>query len=131
MRLLGNLEVSFDPSIALVANDEVDITVGLGIFSTDAVAVGAGSVPDPAAEPEYPWLLWQVMNLYTPFSTSGVAVAQMAYGSASKIWKFDSRVMRKVKPGESLTWVVQYVDILGTPAVRYRMQQNRVLIALP
>ena len=42
-----------------VVFDNALITVVLGIFSTDAIAAGAGSIVDPDAEPEYPWLYWK------------------------------------------------------------------------
>jgi len=56
IRMIG--EYGFFCTAAPVALDSARITFAIGVVSSDAVALGLTAVPDPAAEPEYPWLFW-------------------------------------------------------------------------
>ncbi len=110
---------------APVANDEVTITVGCGVVSSDAFAAGAGSVPDPAGEPDYPWLYWKAHDFF--YSTTDPQSGGADSGSVRV--DFDSRSMRKLKPRESLIWVVEYGNIVGAPIMKVQLQQSRILVA--
>ncbi len=79
------------------------VTMGLGIVSTDAVAAGAASLPDPGDEPEYPWLYWLSVPLRSAI-ISGSTVGDIA--SSARI-ELDTKAMRRVKPGQSLVMVYQ------------------------
>ena len=105
------------------AGDAATITVGIGVVSTDAAAVGASAMPDPETEPEYPWLFWASHPLWFP--TAG-NIGNNLMGGA-RHW-FDVKSQRKLKPRESLVCVVQYGDISGTPPVRYQTGGARLLI---
>jgi len=43
--------------------------------------------------------------------------------------QFDIRSMRKLKPRESLVWLVQYGDLSGTPSITTVCGQIRTLVA--
>ncbi len=90
LRIRTNIYCSMDATQQI--GDTMGITFGLGIFSTDAVTAGAGSVPDPSAEAEYPWIWWHDM-----FLRSEVAAAQDQWGTSSQFVQVDSKAMRKVK----------------------------------
>ncbi len=98
------------------------VVSALGIVSTDAFAAGAGSMPDPAAEPEYPWLWWKSAELIS--QTTGATAGQSDIGSAVR-YDVDTKAMRKVKPGQSLVWVYSITDAL---AVDILQGHGRVLI---
>ena len=121
MRMIGEYLIS--PTVAPAADDAVVISVGFGIVSTDAFAAGAGSVPDPAAELEYPWLYWAEHPLSFDLSAAFTSVAGAVRHS------YDIRSMRKLKRGQSLARVVQYSNIGGNPPVTVHMGGTRVLIA--
>ena len=123
LRCRGLIQISFS-SVGLVAGDETRLGFGLAVVSTDAVAAGAGSLPDPLGEPEYPWLWWKEINMFS--------ITTLDIGGTGSPLEFrqevDSKAMRKVKPGESLTWIGQVASVSGTPAMRVRVAQTRVLI---
>ena len=108
-------------SSGLTALDAADITFGLGLFATDAVNAGAGSLPDPAAEGEFPWLWYGQAIMRSPG-------ADLAAPGAMQLLEVDTKAMRKFKPGETLAWVGQYVNITGTPGLHVDFGRTRVLI---
>ncbi len=106
------------------AGDTLELTFGLGIVSQDAGALGATAMPDPAAEPDYPWLWWGSM-----FLDSDEAAVVNSWGpQAQIIHDIDTKAMRKMKPRESLVWVAQSASVTGAPAVRFQIAQTRVLV---
>ena len=56
LRSRGFVQAAFDATQQV--GDTMTLTFGLGVVSMDAAAAGAGSVPDPNGDPEYPWLWW-------------------------------------------------------------------------
>ena len=109
-----------------VTGDAVEIIVGIGIISSDAFAAGVGLVPDPGAEPEYPWMYWQEHAFFFPVG----GAPHTPNSDMSEVRKvIDIRSMRKVKPRESLAFIVQYADIAGTPPMQIIQVGIRVLIA--
>jgi len=130
MRVLADINVSFHTAVSITASDSADITCGLAIVTADAFSAGAGSLPDPEDEPNFPWLMWKHINIYA-FLAETSTQPFIPAGDASFRWEVDSRVMRKMRAGEALVWVVQYVDITGTPSVSVRVGTTRVLVALP
>ena len=123
LRTRGTLVIS--PSAAVVALDSVKITVGIGVVSSDAFAAGAGSIPDPDDEPEFPWLFWRSDGFFYAESSFSNGVASR---TGAMRYDVDSKAMRKMKPGEALAWVVQYVDIVGAPPMKVKIATTRVLI---
>ena len=118
LRVRGNLVVFFDGA---ADTSQQNVAMGLAVLSTDAVAAGAGSVPDPAAEAEFPWLWWTSVPI--AHHVVGAAVLQdLAFARVV----VDSKAMRKVKPGESLVIVYQTTAAITT--TRIDQSHIRVLI---
>ena len=73
LRCRGFVQAMFDASAQV--GDNIFLTFGLGIVSSDAFAVGPGSLPDPSGDAGYPWLWWTQMILQaettTPISSWG------------------------------------------------------------
>ena len=120
LRCRVNIMTSFNAT-GLTAGDNAEVIFGLGLFSTDAVVAGAGSLPDPAAEPEFPWLWFGSSIMVSPNADHAAAMAQ-------QLLVVDSKAMRKFKPGETLAWVGQYVNDSGNPALNIAFGRTRVLI---
>ena len=123
IRMLG--EYVIGATAVVPALDQAVVSVGIGVFSTDAVTLGATAMPEVAAEAEYPWLYWASHPLYWGTVDTG---ATAIIGNVRH--KFDVRSMRKLKPRESLSMVIEYTDIVGTPALMILAGSTRVLIAL-
>ncbi len=109
LRTLGEVLVSPTGDGTFAAQDAARVTFGITIIFTDALA---GAVfPDPASEPEFDWLWWYTttVNFEGSVDAPGQEVAM-----TSRI-SFDSRAMRKFKPGVSIVLIGQYVNINGSP----------------
>jgi len=124
LRMLGQFTGFFTAGGTIVAGDAAAIAIGIGVVSTDAAALGATAVPDPAGSAVYPWLFWAEFVLAAIVATPEQTGRQGYYER-----DFDVRSMRKLKPRESLIVVVEYVDIQGTPPVTVDVAQTRVLVA--
>ena len=124
LRIIG--EIGGFSSAAPVALDSCILTWAIGVFSTDAFAVGSTAMPDLASEPEYPWLYWYQAQFR--FSTTALEAAE---GSAAFRLGIDVRSMRKMKPRETLGFIYQYQDTGGSPPVTAYNTQCRVLLAKP
>ncbi len=122
LRMRGGVQASFDESVQ--AGDRATLAFGLAVVSTDAFS--AGAVPDPASEPEYPWLWWGVIELECTIVTANWTA--FPWGSGAMRLPVDSKAMRKIKPGESLTWVAQAAVMTGSPTVIAKFEQTRTLI---
>ena len=124
IRMLGSFIISGTSGGAFGAGDEACLAVAIGVVSTDAVAAGAGSLPDPGAEPEYPWLYWTEKVVFMFDGT-------LSESRSMSNWQvdFDVRSRRKLKPRESLVMVAEYSDITGTPPVTVSAARTRVLVA--
>ena len=108
-----------------VSNDQVVLTAAIGIVSADAFAVGSTAVPDPADEPEYPWLWWYCMTLHDEVASTAEVIQGGLYQESPSV---DTKAMRKMKPRESLVWIVQYADVAGAPPVKISLPGCRVLV---
>ena len=121
MRLLG--EYAIGPRTAPAVGDVAFVTVGIGVVSSDAAALGATALPDPADEPEYPWLYW------ADHALAFTATSLLDHGQPFSLRQgFDVKSMRKIKPRESLAFVVQNTST-GDPPLRLVAGNTRVLIA--
>ena len=120
VRILGEYTASLAGTLA--ANDEAVVTVGIGIVSTDASALGATALPDPGDEPEYPWLYWAAHDLSTQL---GAATDNL--GNTFVRQRVDVKGQRKIRPGQSLKVVAQYQDSVGTPPIDLEIAPMRVL----
>jgi len=128
LRMLG--EYILGSTGVATAQDEVLVVVGIGVIATDLATVGGTGIPDPAGEPDFPWLYWASHSLFYPSAVSGTA----GQGDQSRLGSvrvpFDIKSMRKMKPRESLALIVQYVDINGTPPIRFGLAHSRILLGL-
>jgi len=120
LRMLG--EYIVQPTSAPAAGDAVLITAGIAVISTDAVI--AAAFPDPHGEPEYPWLYWASHAFHYPDTA-----LESGQGTGALRKAFDIRSMRKMKPRESLVFVMEYTDIVGTPPMSIVAGRTRVLSA--
>ena len=105
------------------AADTIRLTFGLGIVSTDAAAAGAASMPDPLSDTDYPWI-WYGDYIVR----SEVAAATEALGSSVIRFSADSKAMRRVKPLQSLLWVMQASGAAGVPTTLVDVGTTRVLL---
>ncbi len=117
----NDILMSFDG--AQQAGDDINLTLGLGVVSTDAAVLGATAMPDPLAENDYPWLWW---GNYTLRSTAAAAFNQL--GTSVLRLEVDSKAMRKVKPKQSLVWVMEASGAFGAPATTVDISETRVLL---
>ncbi len=121
LRMIG--EYIITPRLAPTAVDSVFISLGIGVVSSDAAAAGAASLPDPAGEPDFPWLFWATHSFFFSTTTTDPSDAGSSLRRA-----FDIRSMRKMKPRESLIFVVEYANVIGNPDMQINLAQTRVLI---
>ena len=121
LRMLG--EYLIVPTSAPAAFDSVTISIGIAVVSLDAAAAGAASLPDPGGDPQYPWLHWAQYDFFMP--STGV-IFDLGWGVRVP---FDSRTMRKVKPSESLVFVIEYANNAGNPPMHVEQAAVRVLLA--
>ena len=102
------------------------VTCALGILATDNFAAGSAGVPDPGTEAgPFPWLWWRQWAINIHATT---VQALMAPGAVVRV-DVDARAMRKLKPGQSLGWLLQYLDISGAPPIHVEIATTRVLFA--
>jgi len=123
LRMLG--EYSVVPTTTPTAGDEAVLTVGIGKVSTDAATLGATALPDPADEPEYPWLYWASHPLQFQAATLDPNAA-----AANLRVAYDIKSMRKFSASEALVMVIQYGTSVGDPTLTMLIGNQRVLIAL-
>ncbi len=124
LRMIG--EFMFGPGAVNVIDDVAAISFGIGVFSNDAFTLGGTAMPDPEAEPNFPWLFWSTHIFHqTIAQADATADPRMALRRS-----FDVRSMRKIKPREILGQVIQYRDINGAPTVDIVFGKTRVLQAV-
>ncbi len=123
LRMIGSFLVM--PQNNVAAADSATLTLGIGRVSSDAAALGSTAMPDPNDQPEFPWLYWASRSLRF-LITATPSTGQELAGYASV--DFDIRTMRKVKAGESIAVVSQYVDVTGTPSLTLVWSGCRVLL---
>ena len=121
--LRSRCDVLFQFDATVQVDDRLTLGVGLGLVSTDAFTFGATAMPDPLGEPEYPWLYWREINIEQLAVTPDFA--GIGFGERFEV---DTKAMRKVKPGQTLTWVFQYANGAGSPSATTTFGQTRVLI---
>jgi len=121
LRMLGGYTIF--PGAAPAAQDQATIGCGIAVVSADAATLGATAVPDPIADPAFPWLFWQMHGLH--FGTTSLD----PNGTGFVRHMFDIRSMRKIKPSEALVFVTEYADGVGTPPIKVDVQVTRILVA--
>ncbi len=119
LRVRGYVQAHFDLTVQV--GDEMKITFGLGIVSTDAF--DAGAVPDLGSEADYPWLWWGEI-----FLRSELAAGPSAWGISAQRVEVDSKAMRRFKPGQNLAWQAQTTGATGAPVMSITFGRTRVLV---
>jgi len=94
LRMRGVVLIKGTPD-ALADDDTVGL--GIGIFSTDAVAVGGVSLPEPLGDANTDWLWHQ----YVPLLAGQAALLGQDIGSIVRV-EIDSKAMRRMKANQSL-----------------------------
>ena len=103
--------------------DQMILTFGLGLISSDAFAVGATAFPDPDGDGSYPWLWWGQMTL-----RSELAAGAESWGTSAQRLEVDTKAMRRFNADKTLVWVVQSTSAAGAPATNINIGTTRVLI---
>ncbi len=124
LRCRGFVQAQFDETQAV--GDQMRITFGLGIVSSEAFAAGANGIPDPAGEPEYPWLWWG--SIFLESIEGGATSGNQGFGWVSQRLEVDTKAMRKVKGRETLCWAAETAGAAGAPVTQIRFGQTRVLL---
>ena len=124
VRTRGFLEFSL--TAADVQRAGFNYVVGIGVIQADPFAVGAGSLPDPFTDADWPgWLYYSAGSMRT-------AVGAIAIGDPSVNpfrLEIDSKSMRKLRLNEVMFLVVQ-VGETGTATMDIS-GLTRVLVKLP
>jgi len=94
------------------AGDEMRLTAGIGIVSSDAFAAGAGSMPDPLTDIAYPWMWWDTWFLKPGSATVGNPQPQSSVQSNMVV---DVKAMRKVGIDQTIALIFEVTDVVGTP----------------
>ena len=111
LRLLGQVLIAPTGAGTFAALDAAEVTLGIGIVSLDAFTAGAGSMPDPGAEPQFDWMWWHT----TLVNFEGSADAPGSEIALTERVQIESKAMRKFKPRSSLVLIAEYRDVAGAP----------------
>jgi len=94
VRIVGEVYVGY--TISVTVTDSLSrVEMGIGVSSVEAFAAGAGSLPSPAAETEYPprgWLYVNSLAVWEKTDSAGIQIGPAHF-------KFDLRAMRKIDKG--------------------------------
>ena len=116
--------IMFDSTRQLA--DRFDFGYAIGVVSSDAAALGVTALPDPLGEPEYPWLYWHPFSLRS--EEASTEASDFLGAAVYRMPAFDSRSMRKMKPGESLVMLLDCQGAFGAPATVVSLESVRVLL---
>ncbi len=122
LRTRGFVQASMNDSGKAV-DDNVLVTFGLGIVSSDAFAVGASALPDPAIDANYPWIWWGEMFLESQSTTNAEG-----WGISAQRVDVDSKAMRRIQQSQTLAWVIQTSSSAGAPVIDLAIGTTRVLV---
>ena len=103
------------------AGDVVYLGFGLAIITTDSFN-DVSSWPDPLGDDDLSWLYWKGFHL-----RASEAAAEEALGASVVRFDVDTKAMRKIRPNETLLYVVQYSNVAGSPVVDFDVGSIRVL----
>ena len=94
-------QVSVKP-FTFAADLNVVGAIGLGIVSSEALAVGVTAVPEPFADGDWGgWFVWRSFSFHYEFGTAvGQSIESMDF-------EIDSKAMRKGGPNESVVIVAE------------------------
>jgi len=106
IRTRGRVLYHFDPANI---SDVVMVALGLGIFSSDAFAAGAVSMPGPITDADYDWV-WHNAIVFGPSFEAAESNTSIVGNVNIEV---DSKAMRKMKPSQTLGWIAEVSIISG------------------
>ena len=106
-RCRGELVASIDGP---TDGDKVLLSYGIIVVTEEQLAVGLTAIPDPFLDMDAEWI-W---HGFTPLTAQSV-VNQAATSEVARL-TIDSKVMRKMKQGQNVAFVLRATSIAGTPA---------------
>ena len=98
LRIRGSLAFKATPDA--ITDDDV-VGIGLGIVTSDALAVGGTSIPGPLGDPDWGGWIWHNFVPFLAGASSGIN--ELDY----RVIEVDSKAMRKMKVNESLALIGQ------------------------
>ena len=103
------------------AEEAATIAIGCGVFRSEAVAAGVGSLPSPEDDPDFEWLYYGVFPLSN-------AIGAQSEGSEWNVWKTmpDVRGQRVVRSGYTVAWLAESQNANAMAGVG-----GRYLVKLP
>ncbi len=107
IRIRGHYQVYIN-AIAGVT-DRVRFGLGIGIVTSDALAVGAVAIPGPLDDIDWGGWMWHETGWVGGIAFFGPGVIQGV---------IDSKSMRKIKPNESVVGMLEVADEDGTVVVQ-------------
>ncbi len=123
LRMICEYIVVPSPGGTFAVADEVVISLGIGVVSSDAFVAGGASMPDPGSDLGFPWL-WTLSHKLL----LGAVTHDFAAIGGNVRHSFDVRSMRKMKADQTLAFVVEYTDVAGTPPITVSTGRVRVLV---
>jgi len=103
------------------ALEKIQCAFGMIVTSSDALAAGTASLPGPLSDIENDWFVWEPFNFLPRTATEGENFITHTVRRT-----FDSRGMRKLKFGDALVPMVEFIGDVGgtvmTGSVSYRQQ---------
>ena len=108
IRTRGTGVIHMDPG---AISDMIFVGIGLCIVTVDAFAIGATAMPGPLTDIDFDW--WW----HSIFALGPVAVATELENSiiGNVRFEIDSKAMRKIKPNETLAFMMEGQQEGGTP----------------
>ena len=98
----------------------LSVTYGVILVSSDAFAAGVASIPGPLSDSGNDWYVWGALTF-----RFGGTVGDQAIGQTDRV-DFDSRGMRKSKPGDTSVFVVEIESNVagGSVDVAYALREQ-------
>ena len=106
IRTRGRLTAHFDSTSI---SDVVLCAVGLGVYSSDAFAIGQTAMPGPISDGDYDWIYH---HIWTFGPSVAAAESEVAITENINI-EVDSKVMRKIKPNQTIGWITESLTLSG------------------
>ncbi len=95
----------FDPT---AIDDVFTVGIGLAVFNSDAFGQGAASLPGPLTDADYDWIYHRLVQFTVHTATeSDDSIMQNVQ------IEVDSKAMRKIKPNQSIGWMVEGLIVSG------------------
>jgi len=114
------------PVVTAIGDGFSGVTVGIGIVSFEAFTAGAGSMPSPISDPDWPgWIYYENLGAFVGLETTEVARGPM--GAARVV--IDTKAMRKIGINEIVFGAVAATAEVGTATLSFVMR-TRMLAKL-